>query len=53
MLTLSGERVAAEVPEDQGDTQRRNERRFGKFSRSFKVVYLLLNALHKMIITRS
>lgn len=37
MLTLSGERTAPSIPEDQKDMRRRNERRFGKFSRSFKL----------------
>lgn len=37
MLTLSGERPAPVVPDDQKDMRRSNERRFGKFRRTFKL----------------
>lgn len=37
MLTLSGDRPAPTVPEDQQDRRRRTERRFGKFKRTFKL----------------
>ena len=37
MLTISGTRAAPQMSEDQKQRQRRTERRFGKFRRSFQV----------------
>lgn len=37
MLTISGERSAPAVPEEEKDMRRRRERRFGKFRRTFQV----------------
>lgn len=37
MLTITGERAAPEVAEEEKSMRRRRERRFGKFSRTFQV----------------